>query len=232
MGVGHCEKSPHFFLLISLQNVLLLISIVHCAGDVGTSPERDTATTHQIDSSWRRSSSLQSTLDREELGWLEMWHCLVKRASFIVSCCLSQLSSILCPWQGAQGSYLLLLCHCTKSNKLTCPLQFGMKDWGFCVSEESMLKMPKIKKLISYYTSAWSLRLVLHGCWRYKGPLLHFITLHRRPHPHRGPLRSGASSRTCACLMQRKGHDLCLHTPDKTRGPEGLGKRLIFCEHF
>lgn len=41
---------------------------------------------------------LSSSLDRVKLGWSEMWHCLVKRASFIVSCCLSQLSPILRPW--------------------------------------------------------------------------------------------------------------------------------------
>lgn len=88
-----------------------------------------------------------------------------------------------------------------------------------------MLKMLKRKKWIWYYTSAWTLRLVLHGCWRCEGPLLHFITLHQRLHSHRGPPRFGASSRTCACLMQRKGHDLCLHTRDKTRGPEGAWKK-------
>lgn len=79
-----------------------------------------------------------------------------------------------------------------------------------------------------YVKNAESLVLCLKsqpGCWCYKAPLLHFITLHRLPHSHRGPLRSGASSRTCACLMQRKGHDLCLHTPDKTKGPEGAWKK-------
>lgn len=124
---------------------------------------------------------------------------------------------------GSSGK--LLLCSCPKRNWLTCPLQFGWELGLLHLQEIHLKNAKKIKKWVSYYTSARSLILVLHGCWCYRGPLLHFITLHRHPHSHRGPLRSGASSRTRACLMQRKGHDLCWHTPDKARGPEVAWKK-------